>query len=100
MTDQQRRRVRLPPEVEEPFEVYLNGVPQREGADYERHGRVLVFARPLAEEGRLGFWRWTLGAFGIGTYRRHDTVDVRYERGGRPAVAHGLRPEPPPSTAA
>jgi hypothetical protein len=31
----------------------------------------------------LGFW-------GIGTYRRNDEVDVRYEVEGRPMVAQGL----------
>jgi hypothetical protein len=28
-----------------------------------------------------------------GTYRRHDTVDVVYERDGKRVVATGLRPE-------
>ena len=47
------------------------------------------------QEGRLGFWRWFLGAWGIGTYRRDDVVDVRYELNGRTLVAHGLTVEPP-----
>ena len=34
--------VDLPPEVEEPFEVYVNGVRQERGDDYERIGRALV----------------------------------------------------------
>jgi hypothetical protein len=56
---------------------------------------VLLFDRPLAKEGRLGLWRWFLGAWGIGTYRKNDTIDVRYETGGRPMVAHDLPFEPP-----
>jgi hypothetical protein len=32
-------------------------------------------------------WRWLVGAFGIGTYRQDDSVDVRYERDGRGRVA-------------
>jgi hypothetical protein len=88
-------RVRLPPHVRPPYEVYLNGVPQQPGRDYEVRGDVLLFDRPLAKEGRLGLWRWFLGAWGIGTYRKNDQVDVRYEADGRPAVAHALEIEPP-----
>ena len=90
-----RWRVKLPPGVRAPFEVYLNGVPQQPGRDYELREGMLVFDRPLAQEGRLGLWRWFLGAWGIGTYRKNDTVDVRYERDGRPMVAHALEIEPP-----
>ena len=42
------------------------------------------FPRPLEEEGKLGFWRWASMWLGIaGTYRKHETVDVVYESGGR-----------------
>lgn len=91
----ERWRVQLPADVRPPFEVYVNGVPQREGEDFEVADRALLFARPLAQEGRLGFWRWFWGAWGIGTYRKHHTVDVRYERDGRTLVAHALRADPP-----
>ena len=87
--------VRLPPGVHQPFQVYLNGVPQTAGVDYERRGRRLIFDRPLAKEGKLGFWRWFLGAWGIGTYRKDDQVDVAYEVDGRPIVAHALEIEAP-----
>ena len=87
--------VQLPPAVREPFEVYINGVRQQRGTDYEVRGRVLVFDRPLAKEGRLGFWRWFWGAFGIGTYRKNDQVDVAYQVEGRPVVAHALDIEAP-----
>jgi hypothetical protein len=89
-------RVKLPAGVTPPYEVFVNGVPQREGVDYQRRADVLLFDRPLAKEGRLGFWRWFLGAWGIGTYRKDDSVDVRYEVGGRPRLAQGLEIEPPP----
>jgi len=92
-----RWRVQLPPGVQPPYEVYLNGVRQQEGADYEVRGEALLFARELVQEGKLGFWRWFLGAWGIGTYRRNDVVDVRYVRDGRPLVAHELPVEPPPT---
>ncbi len=83
-------RVKLPAGVRPPFEVYLNGVRQRPGDDFEIREGELLFDRPLAQEGRLGFWRWFLGAWGIGTYRKNDTVDVQYEIDGRPMVAHAL----------
>ena len=74
-----------------PFEVYVNGVGQRLGTDYRVEGDTLVFSRPLAHEGRLGFWRWLSIFLGFaGSYRKHDNVDVVYERGGRRAVASGL----------
>ncbi|HET7855889.1 MAG TPA: hypothetical protein VFL41_05480 [Gaiellaceae bacterium] len=80
-------RAELPPQVVRPFEVFLNGVPQREGTDYRVEGSTLVFERPLAQEGRLGFWRWLSIFLGIaGTYRQNDTVDVVHELGGRRAV--------------
>jgi len=87
--------VELPPHVAEPLEVYLNGVRQEEGRDFRRLGRTLVFERELATEGRLGFWRWTSMLLGIaGTYRKHDTVDVVYESGGRRRVETGLPFQP------
>jgi hypothetical protein len=90
-------RVRLPDRVVPPFTVFVNGVRQEEGADYRVDGDVLVFARELVQEGKLGFWRWFLGAWGIGTYRKDDQVDVAWNVGGHPHVAHKLdvlRPEP------
>jgi hypothetical protein len=92
----ERWRVKLPPGVRPPFEVYVNGVLQEPGHDYDIREGALLFDRPLAKEGRLGFWRWFLGAWGIGTYRKDDAVDVRYEVEGRPMVAHALDIEPPP----
>jgi hypothetical protein len=87
--------VRLPRGVREPYSVFVNGVRQHEGSDYEVRGGVLEFARPLTKEGRLGFGRWFLGAWGIGTYRKNDTVDVAWEVDGQPRVAHALDIESP-----
>ena len=84
-------KVQLPAGLEPPFEVYVNGVRQREGADFVRRGDELVFQRPLAHEGRLGFWRWASLFLGVaGTYRQNDSVDVVYQVGGRRHVASGL----------
>ncbi|MBA3717678.1 MAG: hypothetical protein H0W87_05580 [Actinobacteria bacterium] len=86
-----RSVVDLPRAVSPPFEVFLNGVPQTQGEDFEVRGPMLVFGKPLAEEGRLGFWRWLSLFLGIaGTYRQNDSVDVVYSRGGQRVVASNL----------
>ena len=86
-------RIALPSDVTAPFQVYVNGVLQQPGRDYRVEADELVFARPLAREGRLGPWRWLSMLLGVaGTYRRNDSVDVVYERGGRRTVATGLAP--------
>lgn len=83
--------MRLPANAGANFEVYVNGVPQRRGIDFRLEDGELVFERELAQEGRLGFWRWLSLFLGVaGTYRRHDTVDIAYELGGRRTVASGL----------
>ena len=82
-------------DVVRPFEVFVNGVGQREGADYRIDGRTLVFERELKTEGKLGFWRWLSLWVGIaGTYRQNDSVDVAYQRNGKPVVATRLPLEP------
>jgi hypothetical protein len=86
-----RTRVRLPDDLVRPFEVYVNGVPQSEGIDFDVEGRTLVFDRSLETEGRLGFWRWLSMWVGVaGTYRQNDSVDVVYERDGQRVVATKL----------
>ena len=88
--------VPLPHDVAGSFEVFVNGVPQTEGVDYVVAGRTLRFARPLAQEGRLGWLRWASMFLGIaGTYRKNDSVDVVYEAGGRRRVASTLPVIPP-----
>jgi hypothetical protein len=87
--------VRLPKGVREPYTVFVNGIRQHEGSDYEVRGGVLEFDRPLAKEGRLGAGRWFLGAWGIGTYRKNDSVDIAWEVDGQPRVAHALDIEKP-----
>lgn len=87
-------RVTLPPGVRAPFEVYVNGVRQELGRDYRVAAGQLVFHRELVRQ-KLGRGAWLLGFWGIGTYKRNDEVDVRYEADGRPMVAHALEITPP-----
>jgi hypothetical protein len=87
-------RVKLPSAVRSPFEVYVNGVRQELGRDFKIAGGELVFERELVSQ-KLGVWAWFLGFWGIGTYKRNDEVDVRYELDGQPNVAHALEITPP-----
>jgi hypothetical protein len=91
----ERSRVDLPAHVPDRYQVFVGGVLQERGVDYEVLGRSLLFPRPIAQEGRLGFWRWASMWLGIaGTYRKHENVDIVYEANGRRQVATGLRPKP------
>jgi hypothetical protein len=87
-------RVKLPPGVRPPFEVYVNGVRQELGSDFQIESGQLLFDRELVQQ-KLSAWEWFMGLWGIGTYKRNDEVDVRYEVEGRPLVAQGLEVTPP-----
>jgi hypothetical protein len=87
-------QVDLPGTVGDSFDVFVNGVQQQPGVDFEQVGRALVFPRRLEKEGRLGFWRWLSIFLGVaGTYRHNDTIDVVYDSGGQRIVAT-LEPAP------
>jgi hypothetical protein len=87
--------VQLPTDVTRPFEVFVNGVPQREGEDYSVMGGVLLFERELRSEGKLGLLRWASIMVGAaGTYRQNDSVDVVYVVNDRKVVATRLPLEP------
>jgi hypothetical protein len=93
---EQRWLVPLPLGAEPPYRVFVNGIPQHEGDDYELHGHALAFDRPLEKEGRLGFWPWLLMFLSIrGTYRKNDSVDVQYRHAGKELLAVGLDIVPP-----
>jgi hypothetical protein len=87
-------RVKLPAGVRPPFEVYVNGVRQELGNDYRVAGGDLLFKRELIRQ-KLGARAWLIGMWGIGTYKRNDEIDVRYELNGRPMVAGSLEIIPP-----
>jgi hypothetical protein len=85
--------VKLPSDLREPYQVYLNGVAQQLGSDFSVRAGALVFEQELRKD-KISGWRWLLGAWGVGTYRQNDSVDVRYEApDGSPRVAEGLEIE-------
>jgi hypothetical protein len=90
-----RWRVPLPDDARPPLRVFVNGIAQEEGRDYELAGRELLFDRPLEKE-RLSKRKWTAIFFGLwGYYGKNDSVDVQYRVGGRETVATGLEIVPP-----
>jgi hypothetical protein len=92
-----RWRVPLPRGADPPYRVFVNGVPQTEGKDYELRGHELRFFRPLEKE-QLSAGRWTAIFFGLfGSYGKNDSVDVQYRLAGRETVATGLDIIPPDS---
>jgi hypothetical protein len=89
-----RSLVRLPAAVRPPFDVYLNGVRQESGVDYHVEGATLVFDRELRKD-KISGWRWFLGAWGVGTYRQNDSVDLSYRADdGTPRLLEALEIEP------
>ena len=91
----ERWRVPLPPRRRAALRVFVNGVPQEEGADYEVVGPELHFSKPLEKErhrrraldGDLPRRSW-------GHYGKNDSVDVQYRIAGRQTVATGTGHHP------
>jgi hypothetical protein len=91
-------RLDLPSGVQRPYDVFVNGVAQLEGRDFEVAGSTLVFDRLFTPERKLSFWRWALLFLGVwSSYRHHDTIDVVYTREGSRLVAT-LKPVVPRAT--
>jgi hypothetical protein len=81
------RRVRLPRGAEPPIRVYINGVEQQEGTDYELRPSEIFFKRQIIKE-KVGVGRWMAMYLGLfGTYRKHETIDVEYRLGGKVQLA-------------
>jgi hypothetical protein len=88
------RRVRLPRGAEPPIAVYVNGVQQSQGDDYELRGDEIVFSRPIVKE-KVGVGRWMAMYLGLfGTYRKHETIDVSYRLGGKVQLASDVEVQP------
>lgn len=94
-TTQKRWTVPLPRGAEPPYRVFVNGVPQRAGEDYEIEGHALQFTRHLEKE-EVSVGRWAAIFLGLwGSYKKNDSVDVHYKLGGRDQVAVYLDIVPP-----
>jgi hypothetical protein len=81
------RKVRLPRGAQPPIRVYINGVEQSEGKDFEIGPGHVVFARPIVKE-TVTPGRWAAMYLGLfGTYRKNETVDVEYRLSGKTELA-------------
>lgn len=88
------RRVKLPRGAEPPFAVFVNGVEQALGSDYRVEGGEIVFSRQIVKE-RVGAGRWLAMYLGLfGTYRKDETIDLQFSRGGKVELVSDLPVEP------
>lgn len=77
------RRLKLPAGAEAPYAVFVNGVEQREGVDYNLRAGEIVFTREIVKE-RVGAGRWLAMYLGLfGTYRKNETIDLQFKRDGK-----------------
>jgi hypothetical protein len=77
------RRIKLPAGAEAPYAVFINGVEQREGHDYDVRAGEIVFRREIVKE-KVGTGRWLAMYLGLfGTYRKDETVDLQFQRNGK-----------------
>ena len=89
-------RVQIPRGAEPPFTVFINGVEQSEGADYEIEGGEIVFTRPIVKE-KIGH-RPLAGdvprPLGHLPQERDDRPPVQPRRQGRAGLRPRRRPLP------
>jgi hypothetical protein len=77
------RRLKLPTGAEAPYTVFVNGVEQREGVDYDVRAGEIVFRREIVKE-KVGAGRWLAMYLGLfGTYRKNETIDLQFKRKGK-----------------
>lgn len=84
------RRVSLPAGAEPPIVVFVNSQIQTEGDDYEIERDEIVFTREVIKE-ELSLARKAAMFFSVfGTYRKHETIDVQFQRDGKTELAGDL----------
>lgn len=75
-------RVKLPAGAEPPFTVFINGVEQSPES-YRIEAGEIRFGRPIVKE-KVGTGRWLAMYLGLfGTYRKNETIDLQFSRGGK-----------------
>lgn len=84
------RRVKLPAGAQAPYTVFVNGVEQREGVDYDVQAGEIVFRREIVKE-KVGTGRWLAMYLGLfGTYRKNETIDLQFQRNGKTELLSDL----------
>jgi hypothetical protein len=88
------RRVKLPAGAEAPYVVFINGVEQSAGEDYEVRAGEIVFTRQIIKE-KVGTGRWLAMYLGLfGTYRKDETIDLQFQREGKTELLSDLAVTP------
>jgi hypothetical protein len=88
------RRIKLPTGAEAPYTVFVNGIEQREGVDYNVRAGEIVFTRQLVKE-KVGTGRWLAMYLGLfGTYRKNETIDLQFHRAGKIELRSDLPIQP------
>ncbi|MGB7588804.1 MAG: hypothetical protein WBM00_08860 [Solirubrobacterales bacterium] len=88
------RRVKLPAGAEAPYTVFINGIEQREGVDYNVAVGEIVFTRQIVKE-KVGTGRWLAMYLGFfGTYRKDETIDLQFTRSGKVELLSDLPVQP------
>ena len=84
------RRLKLPAGAEAPYAVFINGIEQREGVDYELRAGEIVFTREIVKE-KVGTGHWLAMYLGLfGTYRKNETIDLQFHRAGKVELVSDL----------
>jgi len=84
------RRVKLPARAEPPYTVFINGIEQRAGTDYDVRNGEIVFTRQIVKE-KVGTGRWLAMYLGLfGTYRKNETIDLQFQRNGKTELLSDL----------
>lgn len=87
-------RVKLPARAQPPFTVFINGIEQVEGEDYNVRAGEIVFTRQIVKE-KVGAGRWLAMYLGLfGTYRKNETVDLQFTRDGKTTLIDDLSVKP------
>jgi hypothetical protein len=87
-------RVALPPGVQRPLQVFVNGLVQQEGLDYAIDGAEVVFAERLTPP-RPTRLRDLARLMVAGRYTPEHTVDLVHFGGGARQMVHKLEVLPP-----
>jgi hypothetical protein len=83
-------RVKIPAQAERPYTVFINGIEQKEGEDFNVEDGELHFTRPIVKE-RMDTGRWLAMYLGLfGTYRKDEKVDIQFQRGGKTELVADL----------
>jgi hypothetical protein len=87
-------RVKMPNGAGPPYTVFINGIEQKEGEDFNVEGRELHFTRPIVKE-KMGTSRWLAMYLGLwGTYRKDEKVDLQFSRNGKTELVADLAVTP------